>query len=430
MPPPLPPFWPQSILQGRGGGCLFSIRSSDPEWHFQRLGLESRGVGVDQFRASDQKWGRKWPKNGFWPHQGPSTTKPQPPSQGQVPSSQAAPSSCSVASSGLSYASVAKGLSGQADGKDKDKALMTKKADSLAHILETLSETDPLREEFQHQLDQLRNDLRDPSNQARLGNCQTTKSRSQGAEMSGSPEAGRRGFAFCPRRESGIRLRVESRTGCSHPRPTTAGTPPEGVRLDLILRGHGRVTRYATAVWPASSGGARRSRGSRHRGETTQGRPLRCPDQTSHKEGHPCKPRSCQQASGQCSIHPKAHAIPRGRKGEGGGQERWGWVVPGGNSGGFSLRGCPPTRLSGPGSRANRKHPLGHPLPPPPRVETPKCTMFPPRFPLPGRNASFALPDSSGCIVCCCSGPCGASSPVRPKTSECKRRASQYPTSA
>ena len=82
--------------------------------------------------------------------------------QGPVPSSQAAPSSCSVASSGLSYASVAKGSSGQADGKEKDKVLLTQKAESLAHILETLPESDPLREEFQNQLEQLRNDLRDP----------------------------------------------------------------------------------------------------------------------------------------------------------------------------------------------------------------------------------------------------------------------------
>ena len=30
--------------------------------------LESRGPGTDPFRASGPKWGRKWPKNGFWPH--------------------------------------------------------------------------------------------------------------------------------------------------------------------------------------------------------------------------------------------------------------------------------------------------------------------------------------------------------------------------
>ena len=75
--------------------------------------------------------------------------KTAPPSQGLVPSSQAAPSSCSVASSGLSYASVAKGSSGQAEGKEKEKALMAQKAESLAHILETLPESDPLIEETQ-----------------------------------------------------------------------------------------------------------------------------------------------------------------------------------------------------------------------------------------------------------------------------------------
>ena len=31
-----------------------------------RLGLESRGPGIDPFRASGPKWGRKWRKNGFW----------------------------------------------------------------------------------------------------------------------------------------------------------------------------------------------------------------------------------------------------------------------------------------------------------------------------------------------------------------------------
>ena len=60
-----------------------------------------------------------------------------PPSQGQGASSQAA-------SSGLSYASVGQGPHEQ------------------AHILTTLPESDPLREDFQSQPDHLRNDLKDP----------------------------------------------------------------------------------------------------------------------------------------------------------------------------------------------------------------------------------------------------------------------------
>ena len=32
------------------------------------LDLETRGPRIDPFRASGPKWGRKWPKNGYWPH--------------------------------------------------------------------------------------------------------------------------------------------------------------------------------------------------------------------------------------------------------------------------------------------------------------------------------------------------------------------------
>ena len=61
-----------------------------------------------------------------------------------------------VASSGFSYASVVKGNTGQADGKKKDKVLMTQKADRLAHILATLPESDPLRKEFQNTISEIR----------------------------------------------------------------------------------------------------------------------------------------------------------------------------------------------------------------------------------------------------------------------------------
>ena len=99
-------------------------------------------------------------------------------------------------------------------------------------------------------------------------------------------------------------------------------------------------------------------------GKATQGRSLRCHGQISQGEGRSGKPGPCKQTSSQCSLHPEAYAIPRGRKRQGGREERWGWVVAKGrrNTGGFSLRGCPPTRLPGPGSRAHRKHPPGHPL--------------------------------------------------------------------
>ena len=94
-------------------------------------------------------------------------------------------------------------------GKDKNKALMTQKADRLEHILATLPESDPLREDFQSQLDQLRNDLRDPRQAgARLDSannchCQATQGGSQGPKMQGGPPPVERGFAICPRREGG-----------------------------------------------------------------------------------------------------------------------------------------------------------------------------------------------------------------------------------
>ena len=30
--------------------------------------LQSRGPRADPFRAGGPKWGREWPKSGFWPH--------------------------------------------------------------------------------------------------------------------------------------------------------------------------------------------------------------------------------------------------------------------------------------------------------------------------------------------------------------------------
>ena len=75
-------------------------------------------------------------------------------------------------------------------------------------------------------------------------------------------------------------------------------------------------------VRPASCGGARRSRGSRkHRGQTTQGLSLWCHGQISQKDRRPCRPSSGKQTGSQCSVHPEAHALPRGRKGKGKGED-------------------------------------------------------------------------------------------------------------
>ena len=51
-----------------GTQCSVSGLSTPKSQRFLRLALESRGPGIDPFRAGGPKWGRKWPKNGFWPH--------------------------------------------------------------------------------------------------------------------------------------------------------------------------------------------------------------------------------------------------------------------------------------------------------------------------------------------------------------------------
>ena len=71
-------------------------------------------------------------------------------------------SSSSVASSGLSYSNVAKGVTGQAEPKPDDKVVKTQKAEKLESLLATLAPNDLLREALQPQLDQLKKDLRDP----------------------------------------------------------------------------------------------------------------------------------------------------------------------------------------------------------------------------------------------------------------------------
>ena len=94
--------------------------------------------------------------------QGNSQPQPHLTPTGQAKMSSGVPSSSSLASSGLSYAAVAKGTTGQADPKKDDKTVLAQKADKLENLLATLDDTDPLREDLQPQLDQLRRDLRDP----------------------------------------------------------------------------------------------------------------------------------------------------------------------------------------------------------------------------------------------------------------------------
>ena len=83
--------------------------------------------------------------------------------------------SSSGASSGTSYASVVKGETGPAENAREKKGTQQKKAESLEKLLATLTKDDPLREDLEHQLEQLRAALKDPRNPgARLDSANRT----------------------------------------------------------------------------------------------------------------------------------------------------------------------------------------------------------------------------------------------------------------
>ena len=72
--------------------------------------------------------------------------------------------SLSVASSGTSYASVVKGETGPAETAKEEKGTQQKKTESIEKWLAAMDKDDPLREDLESQLEQLRAALKDPRN--------------------------------------------------------------------------------------------------------------------------------------------------------------------------------------------------------------------------------------------------------------------------
>ena len=70
----------------------------------------------------------------------------------------------SGASSGVSYASVVKGEAGPAETAKEEKGTQQKKAESIEKWLAAMDKDDPLREDLENQLEQLRAALKDPRN--------------------------------------------------------------------------------------------------------------------------------------------------------------------------------------------------------------------------------------------------------------------------
>ena len=146
-----------------------------------------------------------------------------PPSSGPATVKSGGASSSSVASSGLSYAAVAKGAPGQAEPKTDDKAVKTQKADKLEALLATLDPKDPLREDLQPQLDQLRNDLRDPRQPGARLDSAVAKKRKAEAKVAKCEEALRQA-------EESLRLAKEENTAADSElkaaREAASPTPP------------------------------------------------------------------------------------------------------------------------------------------------------------------------------------------------------------
>ena len=146
-----------------------------------------------------------------------------PPSSGPATVKSGGASSSSVASSGLSYAAVAKGAPGQAEPKTDEKAVKTQKADKLEALLATLDPKDPLREDLQPQLDQLRNDLRDPRQPGARLDSAVAKKRKAEAKVAKCEEALRQA-------EESLRVAKEENTAADSElkaaREAASPTPP------------------------------------------------------------------------------------------------------------------------------------------------------------------------------------------------------------
>ena len=93
-----------------------------------------------------------------------SKTTPAPKSTGPASVKTGGGGSSSGASSGTSYASVVKGETGPAEAAKEEKNAQQKKAESIEKWLAAMDKEDPLREDLESQLEQLRAALKDPRN--------------------------------------------------------------------------------------------------------------------------------------------------------------------------------------------------------------------------------------------------------------------------
>ena len=103
--------------------------------------------------------------------------------------------SSSGASSGTSYASVVKGETGPAETAKEEKGTQQKKAESIEKWLAAMDKDDPLREDLESQLEQLRAAFKDPRNPGARLDSAMAKMRKAKAKVQKCEEQLRQGEA-------------------------------------------------------------------------------------------------------------------------------------------------------------------------------------------------------------------------------------------
>ena len=125
-----------------------------------------------------------------------SKAPPSKKSPGQASVKTGGGGSPSGASSGVSYASVVKGEAGPAEIAKEEKGTQQKKAESIEKWLAAMDKDDPLREDLENQLEQLRAALKDPRNPGARLDSAMAKVRKAKAKVQKGEEQLRQAEAF------------------------------------------------------------------------------------------------------------------------------------------------------------------------------------------------------------------------------------------
>ena len=199
----------------------------------------------------------------------------------------------SGASSGTSYASVVKGETGPAETAKEEKGIQQKKAESIEKWLAAMDKDDPLREDLESQLEQLRAALKDPRNPGARLDSAMAKMRKAKAKVQKCEEQLRQAdaslyAAHAEEEEASSELKAAQENAV----PKQLELPPGDAAMQLSSEDINDLTDMLKR--PSSHGGMRR----RLRGACQKGpnRPLRLPTENS---------------PGDCKIS-KSYAAPIG----------------------------------------------------------------------------------------------------------------------